>query len=156
MGQTLLTGAISCIITLTITFIFNFIVNKPKKDEDKRVKELEKLRKEFGEQLENINISIIGISEENKIQMEGIQAVIKNDLKVRYLECIRLKYAPMDAKDDLEWMYKVYHKLRANGVMDGLRSEFLALPETPPEKVRKNKSSIIDVEKESVDLWVNY
>ena len=64
----------------------------------------------------------------------GLQAVIKNTLKNRYEKWIREGQAPLDAKDDLERMYQVYHKLGANGVMDSLREKFLALPDAIPNK----------------------
>ena len=64
----------------------------------------------------------------------GLQTVIKNTLKIRYEKWIREGQAPLDAKDDLERMYKVYHQLGANGVMDSLREKFLALPDAVPNK----------------------
>ena len=147
MWEKILTGAISCLVALIITLLFNYAVNKPKKDQQKRQEELESLEKRLTDKLENINIAVTILRDENKIQMEGIQSVLKNDLKVRYLKWIKLKYAPMDAKDDLERMYKVYHKLGANGVMDGLRREFLNLPEMPKKESTKRKT-ITDVELE--------
>ena len=57
-----------------------------------------------------------------------MQAVLKNELKVRYFKWIDLGYAPEDAKDDLERMYTAYHNLGANGVMDKHRERFLNLP----------------------------
>ena len=65
----------------------------------------------------------------------GSQATIKNELKIRYEKWLKLGYAPVDAKDDLEKMYVIYHKLGANGVMDHIREQFLDLPD---ERVIKN------------------
>lgn len=69
----------------------------------------------------------------------GNQAIIKNELKLRYEKWIKLGYAPIDAKDDLERMYGIYHKLGANGVMDHLREQFLNLPDE--RVVRKHVKS---------------
>lgn len=147
MWETIITGAISCAIALTITFIFNLIVNAPKKHKEKHDQELADFRKENLEQFGILSRDICQLKDENRVQMEGIQAVLKNDLKVRYLKWIKLKYAPMDAKDDLERMYNVYHKLGANGVMDSLREEFLALPELPPKGGSRRKT-MTDIEME--------
>ena len=49
---------------------------------------------------------------------------------------LKKKYAPVDAKDDLEKMYGVYHTLGANGVLDHTREQFLNLPD---ERVVRNK-----------------
>ena len=86
--------------------IFNGIVNFPKK---KKQEELQY---------------------QNDIMLlkQGVQALLKNELKVRYDYWLQLGYAPEDAKDDLEHEYQVYHSLGKNGVMDERRARFLRLP----------------------------
>lgn len=101
-----LSSAITMLIGLTVTAVFNGIINlsKKRKDEDdKSEADLQLIKK-------------------------GIQAILKNDLKVRYEYWIEEGYAPDDARDDLEAEYKVYHSLGKNGVMDGRRARFLNLP----------------------------
>lgn len=134
MVQTILTTAVSVLVTLLITLVFNGIINWPKKKRQQQVKE-EDERKKFREDL----LSIINKNnEEIKMDLQlckmGLQAVIKNTLKTRYEKWLAESYAPLDAKDDLERMYQVYHKLGANGVMDSLREKFLELPDVPPKK----------------------
>ena len=88
---------------------------------------------------------IISISKKKKIDdakreedwlllKQGIQALLKNDLKVRYDYWIDRDYAPEDAREDLEAEYLVYHSLGKNGVMDDRRKRFLSLPLEPPEE----------------------
>lgn len=48
----------------------------------------------------------------------------------------------MSAKDDLEKMYNIYHKLGANGVMDKHRETFLNLPDEKP--VKNNRKPLND------------
>ena len=101
-----LSSAITMLIGLTVTAVFNGIINlsKKRKDEDdKSEADLQLIKK-------------------------GIQAILKNGLKVRYEYWIEEGYAPDDARDDLEAEYKVYHSLGKNGVMDGRRARFLNLP----------------------------
>lgn len=141
MGETILISGITCLLALMITTIFNWLLNKPKQakldrqaQEKKRIEDKEEileemhslkngLYKKMDEQEEHINI----------VQL-GMQASLKNDLKIRYDAWLKRGYAPIDAKDDLERMYQVYHKLGANGVMDAHREKFLALPDSKKSK----------------------
>lgn len=100
------------LVGLTVTALFNGLlgVSKKKKDEDtKKEADLQLIKK-------------------------GIQAILKNDLKVRYEHWIEEGYAPDDARDDLEAEYRIYHSLGKNGVMDGRRAKFLDLPTEIQEK----------------------
>ena len=143
----------TCLITLIVTFIFNSIVNRTakkkaekKEEENKRKEELFALKKELIEVINDIkartveeregckkdHCSLVGLVKDiqttNKAQNAGLQSVLKDLLKIRYLEWIKKGYAPLDARDDLEKMYQAYHKLGANGVMDNMRKQFLDLP----------------------------
>jgi hypothetical protein len=105
-------AAITMLIGLIITAVFNGLLSvskKKKAEEGKKETDLQLIKK-------------------------GIQAILKNDLKVRYEHWIEEGYAPDDARDDLEAEYKVYHSLGKNGVMDGRRAKFLDLPTEPQEK----------------------
>lgn len=152
--QSLIVGAVGVIISLIITFIFNGIVNLPKKKREQKEaeEELENLRRQeikaLNDSIEKINKNVTNINTELVSQREkddqitrdlelikaGLQSVIKNELKIRYEYWIHEKYAPTDARDDLERMYQTYHRLGANGVMDALRERFLALPNELPEQ----------------------
>lgn len=153
--QTLLMTGASVFVTLLVTFIFNWVTNRPKerreeeaKKEQQRQQELEDMKKELLDKIEEVkqerviereacgkdHLSLVklvtDIQTSNTAQNIGLQAVLKDLLKIRYLEWIEKGYAPMDARDDLERMYQAYHGLGANGVMDSLREQFLALPTT--------------------------
>lgn len=109
-----LSAAITMLIGLTVTAAFNGVINiskKRKAKDDKDDADLQLIKK-------------------------GIQAILKNDLKVRYEYWIDAGYAPDDARDDLEAEYKVYHSLGKNGVMDGRRARFLSLP---TEKIKETE-----------------
>lgn len=151
--QAILTAAGTCFATLLVTFIFNWVTNRPKKRreeeakrEEQRKKELEELKQELLTKIEEVKQERISereacgkdhlglvklvtdIQQSNKATNMGLQAVLKDLLKIRYLEWIEKGYAPMDARDDLEKMYQAYHGCGANGVMDSLRKQFLSLP----------------------------
>lgn len=153
--QSIVVGAIGVVISLILTFIFNGIVNLPKKKKKQQEMEAEKERirkKEISaltESIEKINQNIQTLNEEITSQREkddqivgdlelikaGLQSVIKSELKEKYEYWVHEKYAPGHAKDDLERMYQTYHKLGANGVMDALRAQFMTLPNEPPENI---------------------
>lgn len=154
--QAILTAAGTCFATLLVTYFFNFFTNRPKKrkeeearKEERHKKQLEELKDELLDKIEEVkqeritereacgkdHLSLVtlvtDIQKTNKAQSIGLQAVLKDLLKIRYLEWIEKGYAPMDARDDLERMYQAYHNLGANGVMDSLREQFLLLPTVP-------------------------
>lgn len=146
----------SCLVTLAVTFLFNWFTNGPKRNATKRKKEMDGFKDEVRKAVDDVRAEalrqnddcrndhiclskIVGdIQQTNKAQNLGLQAVLKDLLKIRYLEWIRRGYAPMDAKDDLEHMYKAYHGLGANGVMDALRERFLKLPAEKPQGKRRD------------------
>ena len=151
--QTLLMTAGTCLVTLLVTFIFNWITNRPAVKAKKEEKERQKRQEELDQLKDNLLKAIDEVKSEkireraacqedhcalvkivkdiqatNKAQNAGLQSVLKDLLKIRYLEWIKKGYAPMDARDDLEKMYQAYHRLGANGVMDNMRKQFLDLP----------------------------
>ena len=111
MWATLTTTALTMLVGLIITAIFNGAINVPKK------KRAEDARRD----------------EDWRLLKKGIQALLKNDLKVRYDYWLDQGYAPEDAREDLEAEYQIYHALGKNGVMDDRRNRFLAQPKEPQE-----------------------
>lgn len=164
MGSTLaiafITAAITTLASIIVTFIFNTIVNHPKKkreEEEKkeaqRKKELEDMETRLQASIEQVKkerisereacgkdhqglVAIVkDIKKSNESQNIGLQAVLKDLLKIRYLEWINKGYAPMDARDDLERMYQAYHNLGGNGTVTDLRRRFTTLPLKEEETV---------------------
>lgn len=112
--------AITMLVGLTVTLFFNGAVNLPKKKKQEDAKRGEDLR----------------------LLQRGIQALLKNDLKVRYDFWLDEGYAPEDAREDLEAEYQIYHALGKNGVMDDRRNRFLGLPIEKNEEVGRYSDGI--------------
>lgn len=112
MWETMGNTALTMLVGLIITAIFNGAINLPKK------KKAEDVKRE----------------EDSRLIKKGIQALLKNDLKVRYDYWLDKGYAPEDAREDLEAEYQIYHALGKNGVMDDRRNRFLAQPMEPREE----------------------
>ena len=58
----------------------------------------------------------------------GIQALLRDRLYQSYLHYTEKGYAPIYARENFENMYKQYHNLGVNGVMDDLYDKFMNLP----------------------------
>lgn len=113
MWQNVINTALTMSVGLIVTAIFNGAINIPKKKKEEDTKREEDIR----------------------LLKKGIQALLKNDLKVRYDYWLDQEYAPEDAREDLEAEYRIYHSLGKNGVMDSRRANFLELPIDSPEDV---------------------
>ena len=112
MWGNLINTALTMLVGLVVTAVFNGAINLPKK------RKAEEARRD----------------DDWRLLKKGIQALLKNDLKVRYDHWLGEGYAPEDAREDLEAEYQIYHSLGKNGVMDDRHQRFLALPKEPPEK----------------------
>ena len=58
----------------------------------------------------------------------GVQALLRDKLYSTYMHYQEKGYAPIYAKENFENMYKQYHVLGANGVMDDIYRKFMDLP----------------------------
>ena len=59
----------------------------------------------------------------------GVQALLRDRLIWTYKHYCEKGYAPIYAKENFENMWKQYHNLGVNGVMDGLHEKFMILPD---------------------------
>ena len=58
----------------------------------------------------------------------GVQARVRDRLYAYYNKYSEIKYAPIYAKENFENIYKQYHNLGNNGVMDDIYRKFMELP----------------------------
>lgn len=150
--QTLLMGGASCFITLLVTFLFNYITNRPKKQREKREKELSELRSEFKQAVQEVRdeaakqsddckndhqclAKIVGeVQKTNVAQNAGLVSILRVELEKGYTKWLELGYAPLSERDDLEHMFNAYSTLGGNSVVVALREKFLKLPLKDKEK----------------------
>lgn len=69
---------------------------------------------------------------QNKAIMLGVQAFLRDRLLQGYRHYISKGWADYDDRENLENIYKQYHALGANGIMDDMRTQFRNLPTYPP------------------------
>ena len=65
---------------------------------------------------------------QNLALMKGLQALLRDRLLTGYRHYFEKGWAEYDDRENLENLYKQYHSLGENGIMDGYRAKFLALP----------------------------
>lgn len=58
----------------------------------------------------------------------GVQALLRSQLISEWNKWSEYGYAPIYARENFENIWKQYHNLGANGVMDDIREKFLRLP----------------------------
>lgn len=66
---------------------------------------------------------------------KGVQALLRDRLIDQYNRYSEKGYAPIYAKENFENMWKQYHNLGVNGVMDGVHENFMSLPDRPEDEV---------------------
>lgn len=135
IGTQLLITAATVAVTVIVTTLINYFLSIPKKIKKQRAEELAQLSRKIDNLEEAISTRLNEYSEAQKknaadidLLKLGNQAIIKNELKLQYENWLKKGYAPVDAKDDLERMYEIYHSLGRNGVLTEMHDKFLALP----------------------------
>lgn len=68
---------------------------------------------------------------QNKAIMLGVQAFLRDRLLQGYRHYIAKGWADYDDRENMENIYKQYHALGANGIMDDMRAQFRNLPSQP-------------------------
>lgn len=64
---------------------------------------------------------------------KAVQALLRAQMINDYNRYTEKKFAPVYAKESFENVWTQYHALGANGVMDGIHAEFMALPTSKQE-----------------------
>lgn len=74
---------------------------------------------------------VISLWVQTRAIKHGVQALLRDRLIQGYHYFSVKGYADIDERSNLENVYIQYHALGQNGVMDDLRTKFLALPLSP-------------------------
>ncbi len=77
---------------------------------------------------EEIQAQNVEMEKQNKAIMLGVQAILRDRLLQGYRHYIDKGWADYDDRENMENIYKQYHALGANGVMDDMRNQFRRLP----------------------------
>lgn len=77
---------------------------------------------------EEIQAQNVEMEKQNKAIMLGVQAILRDRLLQGYRHYIDKGWADYDDRENMENIYKQYHALGANGVMDDMRDQFRRLP----------------------------
>lgn len=144
IGMQILVSSLTVAASLITTAIVNHFISIPKrfraqKEEEKNeiISKIEELGDRLDENDKKQELYRKALSSDVELLKKGMQATLKNELKVRYENWLKKGYAPIDAKDDLERMYQIYHGLGKNGVLTKLHDQFMDLPLEKPHKKYK-------------------
>ena len=76
----------------------------------------------------------------------GVQALLRDRLLDKHDIYTKRGYCSEMEKSNYNNMYKSYHNLGQNGVMDTYEDEVISLPTTPPKKKPSNKKWVDKIE----------
>lgn len=126
--QILMICGIGTLSSLVITFLFNLIVNSGKKKQEEQKKIIEEQNK----QIQGLKNDVDGLRADIELLKQGTQALLRDKLYERADRFDDKGYATIEEKNNFENIYKKYHDLGKNGVMDNLYEAVLDMPTTPP------------------------
>lgn len=139
--------------TLIATTIVSYFLGWPKRSKEKKLLEhqdildrIKEVEEHLDSRIDNQDVQRNQLQTNVELLKVGTQTMLRNDLKLRYEHWLSKGFAPIDAKDDLERMYQVYHSLGANGVMDSMRADFLELPDERVVKNKKKQQLVEDID----------
>lgn len=126
-----LTIVLACGGTTLINLIVTYIFTKATNSYEKKKKDAEMVAEE--------------IEKKNDVLKRGVQALLRHELYELYDTYYQEKgYAPLDIKNDFEFIYMGYHNLGKNGVMDGIHERFMRLPEDDPKEDKPKKQKLVE------------
>lgn len=82
----------------------------------------------------------IRINKDLKLLKEGVQGLLRTELRLQYSTYRRQGWASPEIKTDIEHLYQIYHSMGPNGVMDKAHKEFIDLPDEIPETLKRRAS----------------
>lgn len=137
---------LTAVLTLIATTVTTHFLGGPKRRQEQREQDvkaitdkIEDLKKDINTKLDEQSKNYLQLKDDMKLMKKGIQYILKNDLRSYYNEYLELGWASVDTKEELESLYRIYHNLGANGVMDHLRELFMKLPDKAPQKPKSTK-----------------
>lgn len=95
----------------------------------------------FGLLISGLGVAVKWLHKKSKTEAQrqdaiekGLQALLRSQMINDYNHYYKDKgFAPIYAKDNFENVWKQYHNLGVNGVMDSIHEEFMSLPTTKEE-----------------------
>lgn len=75
-----------------------------------------------------VNSKLKRVMNNNAAEKRGLQALLRSELYRLYDQCTERGCARHYERENFENLYRQYHGLGANGVMDDIRRKFMELP----------------------------
>lgn len=79
--------------------------------------------------------------EENEAIKHGVQAMLRSQMIAEFNVGKEKGYAPIYAKENFENLWKNYHALGANGVMNNVKERYMGLPNRKEDRIRGGENN---------------
>ena len=86
--------------------------------------EVSDIKKDMDDLKKDINI----IHENDTLQRQGIQALLRDKLYYLYKYCSEKECVTVEEQENFLNLWEKYHNFGFNGVMDTIKDEFLSIP----------------------------
>lgn len=87
----------------------------------------DEMREVVREEIASIKAELNKIQESNILEREALQASLRDRLYSIYRMCAMRGYTSKEERDNFENIYKSYHKIFENGVMEDTHKRFFAI-----------------------------
>jgi hypothetical protein len=111
--------------------------NSAKAKEDRLKESQESIRAVVSEELKDIKNDINGLKADFELTKQSLQATLRHELYEISDKWLTKGYCPIQDKEDFENIYKKYHALGKNGVMDDLYAKVMSLPTSKPRQKKR-------------------
>jgi hypothetical protein len=142
LGSTILTTMVAILLKRSFDKFFSKrdkeLLELTELRERRAHEERELLKKDMKQAIED---AIEPLKQDLYVIKKGTQAGLRHDLSMMADEWLVKGFCPRNVKDDFENLYRQYHQLGKNGVMDNIYQSILALPESEPKKRAVKKAS---------------
>lgn len=129
---------IPALATLIMTDIFNrHKQNSEAAKEKKKAERKEEIREAVKDVIFTLETDMASLKTDSSLTKQCLQATLRHDLYEIADKWLAKGYCPIQDKEDFENIYKKYHSLGNNGVMDDTYCKVMELPVAKPRSTRK-------------------
>lgn len=107
--------------------------NSAQAKERKQAEQKEVFREVIREEIKPVKEDIIQLKNDSDLTKQSLQATLRHELYEIADRWLAKGFCPLQDKEDLENIYKKYHALGKNGVMDDIYAKVMNLPIAKPK-----------------------
>ena len=125
---------------LVITDLYKHFKSNTEAAKEKKNEELKKaVREVVSEEMRPMKEDVNDLKISSELTKQGLQATLRHELYAIADKWLAKGYCPSQDKEDFENIYKKYHALGKNGVMDDIYFKIMELPVSKPRSKTTTK-----------------